>query len=113
VRRFVVCRTEVAERGVGALTVVEALDVLEDRAPRCSTGWPAVPREQVELEGREEALGDGVVPAVARPAQAGANPWLSRTLVYASEVYCLAAAVGVMDERAAGVCVAPAPCAVR
>ena len=31
---FVVCRTEVAERRVAALPVVEDLDVLEDGAPR-------------------------------------------------------------------------------
>jgi hypothetical protein len=33
----------------------------------------AVAVDEVELERREEALGDGIVPAVARAAQAGAN----------------------------------------
>jgi CRISPR-associated endonuclease Cas2 len=37
VRGFVVCRTDVAERGVPALAVVETLDVLDDRGPRLST----------------------------------------------------------------------------
>jgi citrate synthase len=36
---FVVCRTEVAQCRGPALTVVEALDVLKDRAPRGDAGW--------------------------------------------------------------------------
>jgi len=71
---FVVCRTEVAERRMAALAVVEGLDVLEDRAPRGGARRPAVPVQEVELEGREEALGDGVVPAIAWPAEAGTDP---------------------------------------
>ena len=69
VRGFVVCRTEIAERCAAALAVVETLDVLEDRAHCSGSGWPAVPVQEVELELREEALRDRIVPAVARPAQ--------------------------------------------
>jgi hypothetical protein len=69
---FVVCRTEIAERCVAALTVVETLDVL-DRAQRSGSSGPAVPVQEVELERREEALRDRIVPAVARPAQTRTN----------------------------------------
>ena len=71
---------------MAALAVVERLDVFEDRAPRRGAGRPAVPIQQVELEGGEEALGDRIVLTVGGPAQAGPDAVLSSTLVYASDV---------------------------
>ena len=51
------------------LTIVEDLDVLEDGLAGSSPGreWLAV--DQLGLESREEALIDGVVPALAGPAE--------------------------------------------
>ena len=53
--------------------VVERLDVLEDGGARRRSSRPTVPVHEVELESREEALCDRVVPAVARPTQAGTD----------------------------------------
>ena len=51
---------EVAERGVPAVRVVEALDVVEDGRLRLRAGPEDGPIEQFTFEGGEEALGDGI-----------------------------------------------------
>jgi hypothetical protein len=58
-------RTAVAERAVEALDVVPALDVVEDGAPQTFTSRPRPGLDELALDGGEEALGDGVVPALA------------------------------------------------
>src|SRR5262245_250879 len=59
--------------------------------------------DEVLLQRREEALGDGVVPAVAAPAHARSDAMRGeRGSVRLARV--LTAAVGVMDERS---CIAP------
>src|SRR3954451_17471049 len=65
---------EISERGVPALAVVEDLDVLEDRAAQVGLGWPAAAVDELLLQGREEALGDGVVVAVAAAAHRLRDP---------------------------------------
>jgi hypothetical protein len=87
---------EVAEGGMAALAVVEDLDVLEDSGPGLLPGGPVLAVEQLGLEGGEEALGDGVVPAGAGAADALAGvPVGQPGRVGAGEV--LGAAVGVVD----------------
>jgi len=66
-------RAEIAEGGVDAAKTVKPLDVLEDSAPSGSPARPRAALDQTELDGGEEALGDGVVPAVAGRAEAGSN----------------------------------------
>ena len=54
------------ERGVPANAVVEGLDVVEDLGGQLAAGRPgAAVKRQFFLERGEEALGDGVVVAVA------------------------------------------------
>src|SRR5437868_15361946 len=63
-------RAEITERRVPSLPVVEDLHVLEDcRACLCA-GRPVATRDEFPFQCREEALGDGVVPAVAASAHA-------------------------------------------
>src|SRR3954469_4461190 len=59
---------EKAERGVPAAAVEEDLDVLEDLGAQFGLGWPAAAVDELLLQRREEALGDGVVVAVAAAA---------------------------------------------
>ena len=66
---FVVDRAQVAEAGVPAAWVVEALDVLEDPEPCLFAGGEAFAAEELFLEAGEEAFGDGVVPGVAEPIE--------------------------------------------
>src|SRR3954454_19005072 len=65
---------EKAERGVPAAAVVEDLDVLEDLGAQLGLGWPAAAVDELLLQGREEALGDGVVVAVAAAAHRLRDP---------------------------------------
>jgi hypothetical protein len=44
--------------------VVPAFDVLEDRLAGSSAGGPGAPAEHLGLDGGDERLGDGVVPAL-------------------------------------------------
>ena len=62
---FVVGGREHPERGVTAAAVVEDLDVLEDLGAQLGLGRPGAAVDELLLERREEALGDGVVEAVA------------------------------------------------
>ena len=88
-----------------ATTVVEGFDVFEDR----STGLPAtdvvVSVDELRLEGREEALRDGVIPAIALAAHAADDSAFAEPApVVLARV--LDAAVRVMDEANLG---APGP----
>jgi hypothetical protein len=68
-------RGEHAERGVSADAVVERFDVVEDLAGELAACRPGTAMDELFLERGEEALGDGVVVAVAhgahRPGDAG------------------------------------------
>lgn len=59
-------RGEISEGGVSSVAVVEALDVLEDLGAELSACRPGLAVHELLLEGREEALGDGVVVGIAR-----------------------------------------------
>ena len=61
---FVLGRAEVAQRGVQPLAVVEHLDEVEHRAAHLGSAGPRLPVDQLGLEGGEEALRDGVIPAL-------------------------------------------------
>src|ERR1700745_3227640 len=59
---------------MASLPVVEHLDVLEQRP---AGGRARLPRRLVhrfDLQGREEALGDGGVPTIAAPSHAADDP---------------------------------------
>src|SRR5437667_12884976 len=58
----------VLERGVEAAPVVPALDEAEDLGACGASGGPDVAIGQFFLECVKEALGDGIVPAGARPS---------------------------------------------
>jgi len=66
----------VAEAGVQPSAVVEHFDVVGDGEAGPGAGVEAVVVEHLVLQGGEEALGDGVVPAHPGPPDAGpdANP---------------------------------------
>ena len=55
----------IPEGGVETLAVVEDLDELKDGGPYGCTGGPGVADDQFGLEGGEEVLRDGIVPALA------------------------------------------------
>ena len=57
--------------GVSSPSVVEALDVLEDRGPRYLPGGPRVAVDQLPLQGRDEARGHRVVVGVGHRAHRG------------------------------------------
>ena len=88
---------EIAERRMPPLPVVEDLEVLEELGARRGPRGPRRVVDQLDLQRREEALGDGVVPAVAPPAHAADDPVLRQDpLVVAAGV--LAAAIRVMQQ---------------
>jgi len=62
---FIFGRVQVPQRGMTPLTVVERLDIFEDRRSEfqpCGLG-PSV--QQLGLQSREEAFGDGVIESIA------------------------------------------------
>jgi hypothetical protein len=59
---------QITERRVATLAVVPDLDPLKDGRPRGGACRPGPGSDQLSLQCREEALGDGVVEALARPA---------------------------------------------
>ena len=71
--RLVLARRHVADGRVEAHTVVERLDVLEDRRPGLLPGPEERPIGELGLQRLEERLGAGVVVAVALAAHALAN----------------------------------------
>src|SRR3989441_11952065 len=58
------------------LPIVEELEVLEELGARSRPSGPGRVMDQLDLQGREEALGDGVVPAIAPTAHAADDPVL-------------------------------------
>ena len=58
------------------LAVVEELEVLDELGARRGARGPGGAVDELDLHRREEALGDGVVPAVAPPAHAADDPML-------------------------------------
>src|SRR5829696_3816340 len=88
---------EVAKGGMATLAVVEALVVLEDGGLGLLSGGPALSVQQLGLEGGEEALSDGVVPARAGMADALAQV-VSSQPVGVGPGQILGAAVGVVDQ---------------
>ena len=71
---LVLARGELPESGVASSAIVEDLDVLEDLAAELSLGRPCVTVDQLLLERREEALGDGVIEAVTPRAHRLCDP---------------------------------------
>src|SRR5690242_17664076 len=55
----------VVQGRVQSLAIVENLDVVEEGSPQLHASCPGAAVDEFGLEGREEGLGDGVVPAVA------------------------------------------------
>lgn len=72
-------RAHVAEGRVTAARVVEAFDVGEHGGPGFDRMAIRVPLEQLALERGEEALGEGVVVAIADRAHGRLNPGLAGT----------------------------------
>ena len=58
---------------MSALAVVERLDVLEDRRSRFLSRLEDTKIHEFELQGRKEALDDGVVPTIAAAAHAAGD----------------------------------------
>lgn len=71
---------------MAALAVEEGLDVLEDRAPRPGTRRPAVPVQELELEGRKKLSTTAWSQQLPGRLRLNLMPWRSSTLAYASEV---------------------------
>ena len=65
------------QRGVPPASVVEALDVLEDRTPRYLTVRPRVAVDQLSLQGRNETLGHRVVVGIGHRSHRGQKTFLS------------------------------------
>jgi len=59
-----VSQTGATEGGVDAAGIAESCDLPEDRAQGHGARRPVAAIHDVRLEGSEESLGDGVVPAV-------------------------------------------------
>ena len=64
----------IAERRMFTLPVVEHFDGLEDRLSGLVPGLETVGMDQLRLEGMEETLGRGMVPAIALAAHAAEIP---------------------------------------
>src|SRR5258706_6031847 len=81
------------------LSIVEDLDVLEDRVARLCARDEIGVEDEVVLQRREEALSDGVVPAIALATHALHDAVLfERAAIVGARV--LAAAIGVVHEAA-------------
>src|SRR5262245_22974280 len=65
---------EIPERRMPPLPIVEELEVLEELGARCRPSGPGRVVDQLNLQRREKALGDGVVPAVAATAHTADGP---------------------------------------
>src|SRR3954468_12094878 len=77
---LVVGGAEVAQCGVPAAGVVEALEVAEDGVGQLLAGGPGMPVEQLGLQGGEEALGQAIVQAVADAAHRAEQAGLAQPL---------------------------------
>src|SRR5690348_4788044 len=82
---------------MSALSVVEDLDVFKDLGARSGSRHEGTIADELFLQRREEALGDGVIPAVAFAAHALAHAVTPQpSAKHPARV--LAAAVAVEDE---------------
>jgi len=81
--------------------MVKRLDVVPQRGVRRGVILPGPRGEEFGLQGAEEALHRGVVPAVAATTHAGADASAGEQLPIAA-AGVLAAAVGVMEEAPGG-----------
>src|SRR5260370_34424176 len=89
--------TEIAKRRMPPLPIVETLQVIEELGARRRPSGPGRVVDQLDLERGEEALGDGVVPAVAPAAHAADDAVLRQhPLVVAAGV--LAPAIRMMQQ---------------
>src|SRR5437899_11377154 len=68
--------TEIAKRRMPSPPVVEGLEVIEELTARRGPRAPGRVVDELDLQRGEEALSDGVVPAVAPPAHAADDPVL-------------------------------------
>ncbi len=93
-----------AEGAVAALSVVEGLDVVEDLGGELGSGGPGAAVDELLLDRREEALGDGVVVAVAAASHRLRDPGGAGLLAEGQRDE-LAALVGVPDQPARGAAV--------
>src|SRR5256712_14063741 len=79
------------------LPIVEELEVLEELGARRRPSGPGRVMDQLDFQRREEALGDGVVPAIAAAAHTAADPVLRQDpLVVAAGV--LTAPIRMMQQ---------------
>src|SRR5256885_9619289 len=79
------------------LPIVEELEVLEELGARHRPGGPGRIVDQLDLQRREEALGDGVVPAIAPQAHTADDPVLrQQPLVVAARI--LTPTIGMMQQ---------------
>src|SRR2546425_9558558 len=93
--------TEIAKRRMPSPPVVEALEVIEELTARRGPRAPGRVVDELDLQRGEEALSDGVVPAVAPPAHAADDPVLRQhPLVVAAGV--LTAAIRMMQQAPRG-----------
>src|SRR5712691_4871893 len=67
---------EIPERRMPPLAIVEEFEVLEELGARCRPRGPGRVMDQLDFQRREEALGDGVVPAIAPAAHTADDPVL-------------------------------------
>jgi hypothetical protein len=82
---------------VETLAIVEHLDVIEEGNAQLRVGRPGLAVDELALQRAEEALGDGVVPAVPLAAHADLDAGLGEGLaVGAARV--LASAVRMMEQ---------------
>src|SRR5258708_25591360 len=80
-----------------SLAIVEELEVVGELGARGCPGGPGRVVDQLDLQRREEALGDGVVPAIAPAAHAADDPvLLQHSLVVAAGV--LAPTIRMMEQ---------------
>src|SRR6185295_16840479 len=87
----------VTQGRVKPLAIVEDLDVLEDGGAQLDTPRPASLVDELGFDGGEEALDDGIVPAVAFATHADCDA-LSSELGAVLSACVLAAAVGVVQQ---------------
>ena len=66
--------TAIPERRMPPLPIVEELEILEELGARRRPSGPGHVVDQLDLQRREKALGDGVVPAIALTAHAADDP---------------------------------------
>src|SRR2546425_726454 len=93
--------TEIAKRRMPSPPVVEGLEVIEELTARRGPRAPGRVVDELDLQRGEEALSDGVVPAVAPPAHAADDPVLRQhPLVVAAGV--LTAPIRMMQQAPRG-----------